>query len=421
MKERNNLHFIDKVILFYLIFEIFFLRWLVYESYFKYFSPLLVLIIIVRKKHIFRVKPLDLFLGMFYLMVVILNLLNNGIKPRFISNFYILGLANLIIIIYILILNYENENGLRNFVLKEIFIIFNSYFIINIPIIIKQLNRTYFLMRNIENNPMYEDHITGLIGASGTHELTFYWSLLILINIYKYFKSRKKSILLMSFIEVIFMINISAQNDNTAFFIIFFVIILQYLFITTFRNKVKIINIIKLLLVLTCILSIAQYFYNNNPIVYDFINRRVVVKMEQYGILESSNSSAARDEERIALFKVALEQGDGYGFGKGIGSIISYGDPSLPKHFGMSEISFRTYEGGLIYLLSIILILTHFLNRIFIKKGRLSCIMSFILIGVNITFMCIYTNIYRKPFFALSLGLIIFIYKQQNNDEKYIR
>ena len=100
MKERNNLHFIDKVILFYLIFEIFFLRWLVYESYFKYFSPLLVLIIIVRKKHIFRVKPLDLFLGMFYLMVVILNLLNNGIKPRFISNFYILGLANLIIIIY---------------------------------------------------------------------------------------------------------------------------------------------------------------------------------------------------------------------------------------------------------------------------------------------------------------------------------
>lgn len=337
----------------------------------------------------------------------------------FLSNFYAIGISNLLIIIYILVLNYENKQGLKNFVIKEMFIIFNIYFLINIPILIKQLNRTFFLMRNIQNNIMYEDHITGLIGASGTHELTFYWILLVLINLYKYYVSGKRTILFLSITEVIFMILISSQNDNTAFFVLFFAIILQFIFIIMISSKIKLSNVIKLLVILLCIFTITTFLYKNNSTVYDFVNRRVFVKMEQYGIKESSSSKGEKDEERVALFKVALEQGNGYGLGKGIGSIKAYGDPSLPEHFGMSEISFRTYEGGIIYLLSLILLFTHFLNRIFITKANLKSLMSFIIIGINITFLSIYTTIFKKPFFALSIGLIIFIFKQQYTNKQY--
>ncbi|MVX64185.1 hypothetical protein GKZ28_10835 [Clostridium chromiireducens] len=271
-------------------------------------------------------------------------------------------------------------------------------------------------MRYIENNPMYEDHITGLIGASGTHQLTFYWILLVIINLYKQSEIKSKIIPIITGIEVIFMVTISSQNDNTAFFVLFPIIIGQYFLKDILDNKKRAKKIIRFILIAIIIVIGGMYIYKTNDNVNKFVNGKVTTKLEQFGIIKGSNVSVESDEERIGLYKVALEIGNGYGLGCGIGSIQSYGDPSLPMHFGMSEISLRTYEGGIVYLGILILIFTQFLNRILITKKKLRNIMGFIIIGVNITIMAIYTMIFREAFYDLSLGLILCIFNQHYNE-----
>lgn len=415
MDKKSKLCFLDKFILIYLIFETFLLRWWSVKSYYIYISIILVFIILFRKKQNFKINLLDIIISAFYILIVAINLISNGIKPLFIHNFYRYGIANLIVIVYILMLNYENIEGLKRFILKDLFKILNIYFIINIPIIIKQLDGTYFLMRHIENNPMYEDHITGLIGASGTHFLTFYWILLTLVNLYKQSQVKNKLITVLTFMEFIFMIIVSSQNDNTAFFVFFPIIMVQYLIKDILNNRNKTTKVFKFILVFLFITITIGYIYETNYHVNKFVNNRVLLKLEQYGIIEGNNISKGNDEERIALFKVALEVGNGYGLGRGIGSVQTYGDPSLPSHFGMSDISIKTYEGGLVYLLSLILIFTQYLSRIFIVKKRLFKVVSFIIVGVNITIMAIYTGIFRQGFFSLSLGLIMVIFNQHYN------
>ncbi|OPJ61898.1 hypothetical protein CLCHR_23030 [Clostridium chromiireducens] len=158
--------------------------------------------------------------------------------------------------------------------------------------------------------------------------------------------------------------------------------------------------------------------YDNNENINKFVNTRVISKFEQFGLIERNVTSSDSNEERIALYKTALDVGDGYKLGRGIGSIKSYDDQSLPKHFGMSEISFRTYEGGIVYLSILIIIFSHFLNRIFTIKVKKNKITSFIIISINITFMAIYTMIFRQPFYSLALSLIIFIFSQHYNQEE---
>ncbi|WP_139376210.1 hypothetical protein, partial [Clostridium chromiireducens] len=194
-------------------------------TYISYVSIIIIVAIILRRRNNFRITIIDSIIGLVYVFILIINLINNGIQPLFISNFYSQGMANLSVVIYILMLANENRGGLKNFILKDLFIILNTYFIINIPILIKQLDYTYFLMRNVQSNSMYEDHVTGLIGTSGTHELTFYWIVLTIVNLYKYSQKKNKKILILTCAYVVFMFIISSQNDNTAYFILFPMII----------------------------------------------------------------------------------------------------------------------------------------------------------------------------------------------------
>ena len=330
MNRLDKFTWIDKLILIYLMIEVLILRWINSYGYYKYFHILILFIIIFRNKNNRKIRPSDILVILFYLTIIFLNILNNGINSsfRFLKNFYLYGLSNLIVILYIMILSYRNKGALKNFILKEMFIIFNAYFIINIPIIIKQLEGTYFLMRNVEGNPMYEDHITGLIGASGTHQLTFFWIILIIINLYSYFTLNRKFGLVSSIIYIPFMIIVSSQNDNTAFFLLFPFIVGQYLLYRFIFNKnISFFSIVKIIFLTMSILFLFTAVYKNNDNVKNFVDGKVTRKLVQYGVIDGVvDEKYGNDEERIFLDKYALEYGNGYKLGNGIGSIELYGD-----------------------------------------------------------------------------------------------
>lgn len=417
MKKINKLLTLsDKLILYYFLFEILFLRWYG-KSLFKYMHLIIITLIffkvILRKV---KFKVMDIIFCLIYIFVIVINILSNGIQPLLVTNGYMYGVVNIIPVIYIITLVYEKNKTLYKFLMKDLYRILNIYFVINIPILIKQLEGNYFLMRNTESNPGYFDHITGLIGASGTHELTFYWILLVLINLYKYYKTNNKRILIITGAYTLFMFIISSQNDNTAFFIIFPAIMMQYLLINIKNINISVWTIIKYIILIVVIGSLGVYTYKNNENVNEFVDTRVVSKLQQFGIGDRNNTNVDSDEERIALFKTALESGNGYKLGKGIGSIQSYGDPSLPQHFGMSEISIRTYEGGLIYLITLILFFSYFLNRI---TSNFS-FMSFFIVVINMTFFAVYTQIFRKPFYTFALSIIVYIFNETYNNAKNV-
>ena len=418
--EEKSLNVLDKIVLLYFVIQVFFIRWFNGKSYISYIGILLFFIMILRKKHIFKLKITDLIVCYMFVSIVCINIAGNGIQPLLVRNLYTQGIADFFVIAYILILVYENREGLGRFIRNDLFYIFNIYFLINIPILLKQIGNTFFLMRNFEENPFYQDHITGLIGANGTHELTFYWIMLILINMYRYSVKKEKALLVVNVIYVIFMIIISSQNDNTAFFIIFPLIISQYFLKDIFNKKKLLCNIVKLAVFFIVFMTMGGILYYENKNVNEFVNSRVIEKLHQYGIIndeaEKNEQDWSDDEERISLYKYAIKDGNGYGIGKGIGSIESYGDPSMPDHFGMSEISSRTYEGGIVYLCGYIVMFSYFLYRVFRINENTPKILSLLIIIFDIVLFSIYTLIFRLPFFAFALVFITLIFSSHYNN-----
>ncbi|MGU8853311.1 hypothetical protein ACV3U8_12145 [Clostridium perfringens] len=273
------------------------------------------------------------------------------------------------------------------------------------------------MMRYIDNNPMYQDHITGLIGASGTHQLLIFWILLTVVNLFKLYNCNKLRYKLLIIFEFIFMAFISYKNDNTAFYIVFAVIVLQYMIKDLSKLKFK--NICKYSITILTIVLLAMTLYNTNKNFEDFYNDRIYSKLVAYRVIDDETKAYnGQGDERIDLYRMALEVGNGYKLGKGIGSIKSYGDLSLDKHFGMSEISLRVYEGGLIYFISLIFIFTYFLYRIlFFSKLKLG-IIAFIIVFIDVLILAIYTTVFRISIFSLVLSLLscMVYYKYSDNN-----
>ena len=102
------------------------------------------------------------------------------------------------------------------------------------------------------------------------------------------------------------------------------------------------------------------------------------------------------------MFNYALENGDGYTIGKGIGSISDYGDSKLPPHFGMSNISSLVYQGGVIYL---ILIITVFYT-IYYRMSKNKNFKYGILIYIFLIFLSYYTQPFTESYLTFFVGLI---------------
>ncbi len=411
---------IDKLFIILLILQVLIFKWLINKDIIFYLSILIIYRIfytILKRKKIYKFNYFNCFCICLLIFIVILNILLFGIGDYFIYNFIRGIFTNIIILFYFSWLIQANREGLKNFFFKEIFWLFNFYFVINIPIILLQLNGTYFLMKYTENNPMYEDHITGLIGSSGTHRLTFFWIVLMLLNLLKINREKNRTLTIVSIFYFIFMVFVASLNDNTAFFFLFPLAIVIYFFSNV--KKINTTTLLKLIRGGVIVIITGIIIYLSIPSAKVFVNDKVVDKLIQYQIIGNydNRTDITDDEERIELYKYALEYGNGRGFGSGIGSIKSYGDLSMPRHFGMSEISIRVYEGGIIYLISIILVFSILCKKIFYSFRQFPL---YIIIFLYIM-LCIYTTICSDTHLNLLMGLIVmFLGFKYNKSERRV-
>lgn len=416
-RRKYNLNFFEILFIVYSLFQVCLLKWLWDKSFYQYvfdFYCIYFIIVGVLSKKIreYRLINIGFVLVLLNLIVIWLNVNENGATSNFLNNIGIV-FGNLFIIIFIGFIIKNKREELEKLIVKYLSVILNIYFFINVPIIIIQIFSKGFMMRTTGATLMYVDQITGLIGANGTHRMTFYWLALTLINIYVYQKYKKKLMLFMIFSQIIFMLIISSYCDNTAFYYFFPLIILEFFVKELLKINIK--RFLKFLSIAIVIIIFGIYLYNNNNQFNEFYNSRIMEKYEQF----TGQNDKQGDEQRISLFKYALDYGNGYKLGSGIGN-ATYGDSKLPPQFGMSEISIITYQGGLIYLISIILLYSYYSYKLInpSNKSKLTRLIFYIMLIINYAIMAIYTQIFStfEIIFILAIILSIFNFKYSRKD-----
>lgn len=349
----------------------------------------------VKRVNVVNIRWGEIAVFAFLIVVVAINLLINGLYDL---TFYSLfqAVKGIMIVSYFIVLKREMENDSK-FEEKFININFwlsNLYFFINIPIIIIQKDHPGFFMRDfLKYNPLYLDHITGFIGGSGTHILSFYWLSLILTNLLFYRMKHIKNVIFLLIGEIAFMLYISLYNDNKMFYLLLVVVALIVIILK--QEKVS------LNLIVLCIAVIFTYYLAN-----EIINR---IAMLNSGLLPYIKSYLYISEfvannqlekiERFFLVSYAIKFGGS--FGKGIGSILLYNDPNLPKHFGINSMSSRIYEGGLIFYISLTIFHYSFYKKLTIKGDAVNSLSILVLLLLSTFYTIFFEDLYNVFFFSL--------------------
>lgn len=418
-EEQNEmaLSLIEKFVVWMLIIDLLLGKWIANIPENKYIYFVIVsYFVYIFINGTYSLKKSDLITICTVITMLFINILINGKGNQFVTNGILYGVGNLLIIKFFVQLFQTKKQYMQNIFVPKLRKIFNIYFWINSIVMYKQLNGTYFLMRYYENNSMYEDHITGFIGASGTHRLTLFWIALLIFNINYYLENRKRTVLIITVIQLTYMITISAYNDNTIFYFLMPLVLVE-LYGVRIVQKIKLKKIFSILIITFILISIFNYLKTLNSELNEFLNTRVLEKTYQ---LVDSEKNYNDDEERIELFKYALEYGNGYKFGMGIGN-VSYADSRLPNHFGMSEISIKTYEGGLVYLFELILLYSAYIYILIINNNEFKRKkLLFAIIFLNVVIMAAYTQIFRIPQLIEGMVLIsIGVKVSKNSEEAY--
>lgn len=349
-KMKLTINGIYKMIYILLLFCVLILKWYNNSSLIKYLGlfSLIFILVNIKKREI---KKNVIFATLIFIIYLSINLFFTSQHTYFIDEVLKFIAPQIGILVFLDSYSKSKDDNLKKTILKTTFTIGNIYMVINSIIMIKQLNYSYYMMRNFEGNTFYADHITGLLGASGTHRLCLFYLVIIFVNFY-FLKSENKFQKILAYIMLIFTLAFSLYfstlNDNRAYYfllMIFLVPIIYKSLIEMYYSKKKLFKIVLGALIIGLI-TFATYNYNST--FKEFIDVEIIEKVYAR-TNRNMKSSTSKSEERIELLNYALENGNGYSIGKGIGAVQIISDPSMPRHFGISEITSRVYNGGLIY------------------------------------------------------------------------
>lgn len=349
--------------------------------------------------HKIRLYKIEVFLIYLLLIFLLANSLMNGITKIFFVRIYDV-FKGLIVLAFINSLYVNQRKAVEKFVLHDVFCFFNIYFFVNLLIIIYQINAG-----------TDRDHISGLIGENGTHQMLAIWLLLLVINIIKIKTIKRKKIKYLIIIIFIFefatMLIISAYSDNTAFYFLgpYFIFISNF---STLKFR-KVFNI-RTIIIATVLIFVAINIVNKNSYVNEWYQRRVVVKYYQLNYLNDNRTIS--DEERTEMIKYAINESKNVVFGNGLGIRTEifgiegkeYG--YYPVHLIMNSMAPFIYEGGIVFLLLTFIIYYYYSSRFIVtKKAKIVVAINIIVLSFYTTFIVDERLMSIYPLINLSLYL----------------
>lgn len=315
--------------------------------------------------------------------------------------------------------------------LKKSFRLVNGYFLINAIVLIIQLQGTGFMVGiNAAGtvNPMYEDLIAGLLGYSGTHQLSLFMTFVILYNMaywkYEVSKVYKGPLLIYIIICIVFCCYISIENYNQAFFFVLPLGILLFIISAGLNVKSLAIpwnTVCKFIILGIASLVFVVLLYNGNETVKTFVDENFFDKMEMATIAMEMGLSANGSDERFAMILYGLNHLDGWMLGQGLGKYFIYQGGALGfRHFGQASFGTLICLAGFWFTITLIAYYAYQLTTI--VYGKFSFV-GFMILLIYFTFLFVYCQIAYDNIVALwsviTLLPIRFVIEKKKEVELY--
>ncbi len=431
MTKKINLFNVIYFISFYaILFCILFLKWYSNKSPDKFIFIITIFLMVL---NVVKLKNSKTFIKknlrqLFWIIILILYILLNILFTN--NNDYALSYIIDFTLIPFLCLNFIcmpriNENKkLEQRILNSLFWILNIYNIINFFIILKQISTPGFMVRNFTNNSLYYDMIAGFIGANGIHKLTFLYLITLFLNYY-YFddkNKRKKVIAKICFLfTLVTSLYVSNFNDNRTYYFILVLYMLplfiKYLKSNFFQKNINKKKMLKGFIFLALLISILNLSYHFIVPFKTFIDDTIISNVDRtFNNFSRTANKSAGGEERLELLKYALNEGNGYTFGKGIGIIpvTGTGLGMISEHFGLNDCNVRIYSGGIVFLLLIVVIYANKIQSMFYSKSKIYYIFIILTLLVN----SFYTQSFSYCDKTFLISLVYFLMSTISNKEQ---
>ncbi|MFD1135568.1 hypothetical protein [Paenibacillus urinalis] len=400
--KLNTISKIDLIVLTAILVNVFFLRYInVFFQAFYFFDCILFLYIfanMIRTK--FRIGVTFYLSIVLFTMIVGQNLLKFGIGQVAAFNL-LMVMTPLVFVLFLVYLKKKYTFEALESLAFKLAKFMNYYFFFNTLIIVVQIQTGTFLMEKfIAQNPLVFDHMTGLIGLSGVSVLNFLWIATLLFNLYFYIERKKTSTLLLIIFQGVSMTVISTLNDNRMFAATFFMFLAAFVVIITIRNKFGIGTLIKFSafgLLLAVVLWLMSTY-------------TTVVQTSLDMGKELFNDKPSIYNERAYFNYLAFNYYDADDMGIGLNN-IDVATQTIDKHLTVNNTTIVLIQGGLMYLLSITLVYTALLDRLFSTNIKgIKRVLLFIMLFIVLLVSAYATQIYRDQYTAIVYMLIYFVF-----------
>lgn len=264
----------------------------------------------------------------------------------------------LLITIYIAFICMYNKEVVRKF-FNNNFYAFNIYFLINVIVLILQVRIPDF-MAGYANwvNYYRKDLISGLFGYSGTHQLGFFSSFIILYNLYytKYVCKKKYRVAMNAYTAflMLFVMIMSSLNDNKMQYVMLALFLYAYVEINISDGKSesrRVVQRLKFVFAIIAVLValIVTYFrVDFVKHIFDSSILKIVKKMME--ILNSKDSLITGGAERIYMIRFAFTKFNGLTTGYGLGTYWWQTSTALGfSQFGQADLGTFLCLAGLVF------------------------------------------------------------------------
>lgn len=237
--------------------------------------------------------------------------------------------------------------------------VINIYYVINIIVMFIQLQGNYFLVGVVtQENPMYQDLISGLFGYSMVAAVCYFSVFVIVYNVVVSYtiKSQfnRKIFIAYNIALIVVMAYLSTQNDNVQYFAF---VPLALIVMMLSRNRLNTVTgMQKVLLVVLASIFVVTIALSLIPGLYDTLNDSVFYKFT--GAIEHMYDGASVTHgsmERLALVVYGLTYASGWLLGKGLSYAIVYTPYTFGfVHFGNANIGAFICLGGIWFYFAVI-------------------------------------------------------------------
>lgn len=397
---------LDKTLFFMLIIQVMAIRWMNYTLRYSY--VFLILFLIHFLVHIKGYYKLGKGFVSFLIILVYFWISASQNTSVGLQNFKMIlpSICSFLFVGYLI----NNRKYMVSNYFYKCALIFNIYYLINIPVLLMELGGNLSLAGKHPagvTNPMKEDLICGLLGYNGTPLLGLYIAFMTTLNTDICKKIRRQNFRLVFAVYNIsvlaFMLWISTQNDNKACFLLIILFVAIYALFDVYTGSSKSI-VTKIKGVTKYLLStvIGLFLIYNILIRIDATNK-IIVSIIRW-VTEGFNlgAKATGSAERMGAIVYILNDPIHRFFGYGLGNYTWRQNNAFGfYHFGQNDLSVFLILGGIIFTALIL-----FMIYCLVKENTKSVLLSVAFLILSLILM-IYTQLLTE---YSSMCILLFFY-----------